>query len=92
MAIDFKVKKYQESIPNSSEKKIKIHENIHKEIIHFFPFTNGSDYPKRDIKGERVDDCSMTEKKLNYRNLLIFQAFWLYGLIPNNIFLFFWSI
>ena len=59
LAIDFKVKKYQEWIPNSSEKKIKIHENIHKEIIPFFPFTNGSDY---DIKGEWVDDCSMTEK------------------------------
>ena len=62
LAIDFKVKKYQEWIPNSSEKKIKIHENIHKEIIPFFPFTNGSDYPIRDIKGEWVDDCSMTEK------------------------------
>jgi len=52
LAIDFKVKKYQEWIPNSSEKKIKIHENIHNEIIPFFPFTNGSDYPIRDIKGE----------------------------------------
>ena len=51
-------------------------------------FTIGSDYPIRDIKGERVDDCSMTEKKLNYRNLLVFQAFLLYGLIPNNIFIF----
>ena len=71
-AIDFKVKKYQEWIPNSSEKKIKIHENIHKEIIPFFPFTNGRDY---DIKGEIVDDCSMSEKKLNYRNLLIFRIF-----------------
>ena len=75
LAIDFKVKKYQVWISNSSEKKIKIHENVHKEIIPFFPFTNGSDYPIRDIKGERVDVCSMTEKKLNYRNLLIFQAF-----------------
>ena len=69
--------------------KGKIYENIHKEIIHFFPFTNGSDYPIKEIKGERVDDCSMTEKELNYRNLLIFQAFWLYGLIPNKyIFIF----
>ena len=62
LAIDFKVKKYQEWIPNSSEKKIKIHENVHKEIIPFFPFINGRDYPIRDIKGEWVDDCSMTEK------------------------------
>ena len=62
LAIDFKVKKHQEWIPNSSEKKIKIHENIHKEKIPFFSFTNGSDYPIRDIKGEWVDDCSMTEK------------------------------
>ena len=89
IAIDFKVKKYQEWIPNSSEKKVKFMKIFKRNNSFFILFTIGSDYPIRDIKGERVDDCSMAEKKLNHINLLIFQAFWLYGLIPNNIFLFF---